>query len=415
VTALDVGEEAANEMGARVFASCFFVSAVLAGAPIRAQTVDSPPPGSVSGHVSCADTNRPARLARVTIEPVDDFLAVRVDAGGNIVRQRSVSTAIVAQTGADGDYSIESVPPGPYYIVAELPGYLSPVTEFAVENMSLPNAHDEQRFRELLQKITVIGGRTARMDFRLERGGTIDGKVLYDDGSPVTGAWINVLRKDEKLGWQPLSDIALSRFQYALATDDRGHYRITMLAPGEYLVAVAIRQVTMSSSGETLPGLAAPRGSLFTTQIYVGGSARRGTAKPITLRKGEEYTGADITVAISKMHLLSGTIVSARDGHPIDRAAVSLVDSTDGTPVKEAAVFGNGRFAMQFVPEGEYLLKVTDAKDGAMQTSPSEGSTETYTRFVPQHVYADAEQSLIVSGDVSGLTIQVPEPTGSGP
>ena len=415
MTALDVGEEAANEMVARVFVSCFFVSAVLTGAPILAQAVDSQVPGSVTGHVDCADTKRPARLARVTIEPVADLKAVSVDAKGNIVRQRSVSTAIVAQTGADGSYSIESIPPGQYYILAELPGYLSPLTEFALENIALPNEQDERRLHETLQRVTVLSGQTARMDFRLERGGAIDGRVLYDDGSPVMGAWINVLRKDEKLGWRPLSDIALSRFQYALTTDDRGHYRITMLAPGEYLVAVAIRQVTMSSSGEPLPGLTAPRDDLFSTQIYVGDSASRGTAKPIMLHKGEEHTGADITVAISKMHMLSGMIVAARDGHPINRATVSLVDTIDGSPVKEAVVIGNGRFAMPFVPEGEYLLKVTDAKDGAMETGPIEGGTGTYSRFVPQHVYADAKQSLIVSGDVSGLTIKVPEPTSPRP
>jgi hypothetical protein len=133
------------------------------------------------------------------------------------------------------------------------------------------------------------------------------------------------------------------------------------------------------------------------------------------LHKGEEYTGADITVGISKMHVLSGTVVAARDGHPIDRATVSLVDTIDGTPAKEAVVFGNGRFAMQFVPEGEYLLKITDTKDGAMESGSIEGGTGTSSRFVPQHVYADAEQSLIVSGDVSGLTIKVPEPAGPGP
>ena len=407
--------EAANKMGARVLASCFFVSVLLTGVAVRAQAVAPQPPGSVSGHVSCADTNRPARLARVTIEPVEDLQAVSVDAKGNIVRQRTISTAIVAETGADGGYSIESVPPGQYYILAELPGYLSPLAEFSSENIALPSEQDERRFREGLQRVIVLSGQTARMDFRLERGGAIDGRVQYDDGSPVTGAWINVLRKDEKLGWQPLSDIALSRFQYALATDDRGHYRVAMLPAGEYLIAVAIRQVTMSSSGETLPGLTVPRDSPRSTQIYVGDSTSRGAAKPITLRKGEEYTGADITVAISKLHTVSGTVVARGDGHPIDRATVSLVDAVDGTPVKEAGVSGNGRFAMPFVPEGEYLLKVSDARDGAMETGPMEGGTGTYSRFVPQHLYADAEQSLIVGGDVSGLTVKVPEPAGHRP
>lgn len=402
-------------MGARVFVSCFLVFGVLAGAAIRGQTAYQSPPGSVSGHVSCADTNHPARLARVTIEPADDLLAVGVDTKGNIVKQRSVPAAIATQTGADGSYSLEAVPAGHYYIVAELPGYLSPVTEFTSENMLVPNEQDEERFRERLQKITVISGRTTQMDFRLERGGAIDGKVSYDDGSPVSGAWINVQRKDEKLGWQPLSDIAINRFQYALMTDDRGHYRIAMLAPGEYLVAVAIRQMTMSSTGETLPSLIAPRDNLSSTQIYVGNSASRATAKPITLHQGEEHPGADITVAISKMHVLSGTVVAERDGHPLDRATVSLVDSADGTLIKEEPVFGNGRFAMQFVPEGEYLLKISDAIDGTMQTGLLENGTGTYTRFVPHHVYANAEQSLTVAGDVSGFAIKVPEPAALHP
>ena len=152
----------------------------------------------------------------------------------------------------------------------------------------------------------------------------------------------------------PLSDVALNRFQSTLMTDDRGHYRVTMLSPGDYLVAVAIRPVTMSFSGEALPSLVAPRGDPFTTQIYPDGSASRRTAKPITLRKGEEHTGADITVPVSRMHMISGTVVAARDGHPTDRANVSLVDPVDGTSIKGTVMFGNGRFAMQFVSEGEY-------------------------------------------------------------
>jgi len=397
-------------MGARVFVLCFLVSAVLASAPIQGQTGNSQAPGSVSGHVQCADTNKPARLARITIEPVDDLRAVSVDAAGNILRRRGVATAILTQTGADGAYTFDSLPPGQYYIVAELPGYLSPLTEFTSENMLVPNEQDERRFREVLQKVTVLSGQMARMDFRLQRGGAIDGKVLYDDGSPVIGAWINVLWKDEKRGWVPLTDIALSRFPYAPTTDDRGHYRVAMLLPGEYIVSVGIRQVAMSVSGGTMPGVSVPEDSLRSTQIYFGGSTSRDQARPLTLHHSEELTDANITVAMTKLRLLSGTVVAASDGHPIDRATISLVDTVEGNPVREATMFGGGRFTMPLVPEGNYLLRVTEAMDGEIQTAPFEGGTGTSSQFVPKHVYGDAEQPLVVGGDVSGLTVKVPEP-----
>ena len=397
-------------MGVRVSVLCFFVSAVLAGTPLQAQTADSQAPGSVTGRVYCADTDKPARLARITIEPVDDLRAVSVDAAGNILRRRSVAVAILTQTGADGAYSIDSLPPGQYYIVAELPGYLSPLTEFTSENMLLPNEQDERHFREVLQRVTVISGQTARMDFRLQRGGAIDGRILYDDGSPVIGAWINVLRKDEKRGWVPLTDIALSRFPYAQTTDDRGHYRLAMLPPGEYIVSAGIRQVAMSISGGTMPGVTVPEDNLRSTQIYFGGSTRRDQARPLTLRNSEEITGADITVAMTKLHLITGTVIAASDGHPIDRATVSLVDSVDGNPVREVTVFGSGRFTISLVPEGNYLLRVSEAMDGEIQAVPVEGGTGTSSQFVPKHVFGDTQQPLVVGGDVSGLTVKVPEP-----
>jgi hypothetical protein len=402
-------------MGAREFVSCFFVSAVLAGAPIQAQTADQQGPGAVTGHVYCADTQKPARLARVTIEPVDDLRAVSVDAAGNILRRRSVATAILTQTGPDGAYWFESLPPGQYYIVAELPGYLSPLTEFTSETMLVPNEQDERRFREVMQRVTVMSGQTARMDFRLQRGGAIDGRVLYDDGSPVIGAWINVLRKDAKQGWVSLTDIAFSRFPYAPTTDDRGHYRVDMLPPGEYLVSVEIRQVVMSVSGGTMPGVTVPEDRLRSTQIYFGGGTSRDQARQLTLHHSEELTDADITVAMSKLRMISGTVVAARDGHPIDRATISLVDTVEESPVREAAVFGGGRFTIPLVPEGKYVLKVTEAMDGEMQTTPAEGGAGPSSHFVPHHVYANAEQPLVVSGDVSGLTVKVPEPANHRP
>ncbi len=402
-------------MGARVLASYFVVGAVLAGIAGRGQTVDSQAPGSVIGHVDCADTNRPAPLARVTLEPVEDFHAISVDAKGNIAPRR-VPTTTVTETGADGGYLFDKVAPGQYYIVAELPGYLSPLAEFTSEEFRLPTETTERRFGEVLQRMTVVSGQTARMDFRLERGAAIEGKVLYDDGSAVTGSAIVVLRKDEQLGWRSVTDVSLDRFQSPPMTDDRGRYRVAMLAPGEYTVAVDIQHFTMTTSGAAFAGQMPLRDEPGGTRIYLGNATSRAVAKPVTLHRAEEYTGADIRVPMSKLHTVSGTVVAMRDGHPIDRANVSLVDATDGTPLKETWVsFGSGRFTLSFVPEGEYTVKVMNAADGVIDTGPMEGGQGTYSRFVPRHVYADTEQPLQVRGDVAGVAVKIPEPAGHRP
>jgi hypothetical protein len=211
--------------------------------------------------------------------------------------------------------------------------------------------------------------------------------------------------------------MALNRFQNALRTDDRGRYRVAMLGPGEYLVAVDILRYTMATlSGAAFAGPTVPREQPGGTRIYLGDATTRADAKPVTLHRAEEYTGADITVPMTKLHTVSGTVIAAGDGHPLDRATVFLVDATDGTSLKETWVsFGTGRFTMTFVPEGGYLVKVTNAADGVIQNEPIEGSEMTNSRFVPRHVYGDAEQPLQVSGDVAGVTVKVPEPAGHRP
>jgi hypothetical protein len=369
--------------------------------------------------VDCGDTNKPARLARVTLEPVDDLRAISLDARGNIVPRR-VPTMTVTETGMDGSYLFDRVAPGQYYIVAELPGYLSPLEEFTTEEIRLPTEATEQRFSEVLQHLTVVTGRTARMDFRLERGGAIEGKIVYDDGSPVTGLAVAVLRKDEHLGWRPVTDVSLSRFQRPPTTDDRGRYRISMLPPGEYTVAVeleAMQGLSMMASGD--PAFSAEmilRQPSWATRIYLGDVTGRANAKVVSLRGGEEHSEANITIPMRKLHTVSGTVVATRDGHPVDRAHVLLEDSTDGSTVKETWVsFSAGKFTFSFVPEGDYLMKVMNAADGAVDTVQTESGQVTESHFVPRHVYADTEQPLQVGGDIDKVSVKVPEPAGHRP
>jgi hypothetical protein len=84
----------------RLLALVAFV-ATAAWAQEAMPTTESNIYGSVSGHVYCADTNAPARLARVTLEPEEEF-------GDGDQNAKEVGTAadrpetIVANTKLDG-------------------------------------------------------------------------------------------------------------------------------------------------------------------------------------------------------------------------------------------------------------------------------------------------------------------------
>lgn len=169
-------------MRLRAYARCLLLVALVATgwAQPSQQASETQGFGSVVGHVYCADTNAPARFARVTIEPIEDFVHgvdIRPLAG-------RIPSTTLAETRADGSFSIENVIPGTYYILAELAGYLSPLAEFTSEEIMEPTDLGEKRIRAALQQVTVVRNQASRMDFRIERGAAISGRALYDDGGP---------------------------------------------------------------------------------------------------------------------------------------------------------------------------------------------------------------------------------------
>src|ERR1700743_1946758 len=90
------------------------VAISLAAAAQQAPTKQ--PTTTVTGHVYLADTNTPARLASVMLEPVR-----AVDEAGSVTHQkldgeRIMMTAV--QTTLDGSFSIPQVAPRTSYVVA---------------------------------------------------------------------------------------------------------------------------------------------------------------------------------------------------------------------------------------------------------------------------------------------------------
>jgi hypothetical protein len=367
--------------------------------------------GSLSGHVYCADTNAPARFARVTIERAEDFEDIDRDAKAAAVSAH-IPSANIVETDLDGSFSIEDVVPGRYYVLVEMPGYLSPLAMLPPDNVSLTSDEDKKKIRSILRQVTVVGNQTSQLDFRLVKGAALSGRILYDDGSPVVAAPLSLFRKEKDGTWKETSNGLQDRFPGQRTTDDLGRYRIAALSPAEYVVSVDLRRVTVSVIGSFL-GVQGfnGRGAAEPVHVYSGNTTRRRDAKPFALTEGEDRSGADIIVPISKLHSLSGTIVAEEDGHPLSSGLILLLDAFDRSTVNEAWVqFADGRFKMEFVPEGDYVLKISSATDSVRETGSIQGSQNgTFTRLRPVRNYVDAEQPLAVNGNLSGIVVKMME------
>ncbi len=142
--------------------------------------------GIVTGHVYCADTNAPARMASVQLEPAKAHSHFSGDtpAGG------------VAQTGFDGAFTLSNVPPGSYYVVVAKAGYLSP-RAYAED---VDNAEPQPAAAQppiVIPRVDVQADQTASVEIRLERGAAISGTVRFDDGSPASDVMVMLLQRSK--------------------------------------------------------------------------------------------------------------------------------------------------------------------------------------------------------------------------
>jgi hypothetical protein len=357
--------------------------------------------GTVTGHVYCADTNTPARMASVQLERLEDV----EDRGADRPYHYSgPPSGGVVQTAFDGSFTFSSVPPGSYYVVVSAPGYLSPRANGDEFDNAAPQPPAGQQ-PIVIPKVNVQADQTANIDVRLERGAAISGTVRFDDGGPASGVHVMVLhrRKDK---W------VLSNFTSVIiggnmdTTDDLGRYRVSGLRDRDYLVMLQLSRTDLESRGARDAGLSGVERSML--RIYSGDTPHIGDAVPVKLGAGEEHSGADITIPLSKFHSISGVVTAAGDGHPINSGHLSIEDPRDKEAVVDAELGSDGTFHLEGVPEGTYTLYVRSPRDQQFR-EVSVGNQQTITNEKTLHQYSDLEQTLKVEGDIPSLVLTVTE------
>ena len=274
-----------------------------------------------------------------------------------------------------------------------------------------------------LPRVKVEADHTETAEVRLERGAAISGTILYDDGTPAAELSVKLLHKDPTGKWVPLNNTSYRTFT---TTDDRGQFRIPSLLGDEYLLETDL----VLSDYKTSHSSGGPGGEEFEFVMqntismipYFGsGLTKQADATSIKLRAGRELTGQDMLLPISKLHHLTGHVAAGPDSHFVNAADVALLTADDQKQFTTAKVLrDDGLFHFDFVPPGDYILRITNARDVTWEPGrPQPGAPAS--PFPPAdkerilHAYGSVDIPLKLEGEQLGITATVPPGTKPDP
>lgn len=374
-----------------------------------AQTPASPtsptPTGAVIGQVTYADTQLPARLAHVVLQPMVDLHSPALGANG---KERTPEGVFHLQTvGLDGSFAITAVPQGLYYVIAEQDGYISPLSLFTRADLNRPDDAMLRKIARYMTPISVTAGQTTQVQVRLIRGATIGGTVRFEDGSPVVNSAVNLLQRDAKGEWKSIRTGHLASHNSSY-TDEQGAYRFSGLPAGEYLVRASVELNNVMLNYIFASGGSTNYGDGYRLRIFPGDVFRPRDAKPVKVEEGESVPGEDIDVPLSKLHSLSGVVLRPNSAAAVNAAHLTLVYPDTGDEVVSTEVNTNdGSFHFDFVPEGNYTLRVTGIADVQRTEVPSceqcVPPTRTETKILTS--YGNVSMPVQLTGDQSGLIV----------
>jgi hypothetical protein len=340
------------------------------------------PGGTVTGLVLAQDTQRPVRFAEVQFDPVKPTEGR--NRGGGLERVR---------TEVDGTFTAPSVPAGDYYVTASAVGYI-PERELLLAKINA--GADPAQLLSSLPMVHVAAGGNTNVTVTLERGATISGRLQWEDGSPVAGQAVTANHINQKTSQLPAPLPQLPQFgNNAFAvTDDRGAFRISGLAAGDYVVLASVH-----SSGPRFGGFgghfaAQPEASVT---FYAPGVFHASAAQVFTLRAGDERTDVRLTLDMRSLRTVSGTATSS-NGSPVASGAITLMDPNDPAVRFHGSLAPDGSFTLRYVPQGTYMLQLFGAS-----SQPASGRRETSsgaTTFQPL-----SQTVTVTDSGLSNLTL----------
>jgi hypothetical protein len=163
----------------------------------------------------------------------------------------------------------------------------------------------------------------------------------------------------------------------AQQTNDLGEFRVSGLAPGEYVLAAMPRGLSPFGGPGVLP--TAGTGRTTTATTFYPGTTDQAAALPIVISAGAEVGNIVFTMQTTPAFRVSG-IVLDESGKPVAHAMVTLLgDPRSGLfgPAGSALSQDDGRFVIGEVSPGSYRVSASMMMIGG-GTSSSIGATVAF-------------------------------------
>jgi hypothetical protein len=393
--------------------------ALATAAQAQAPSADSAPPavGHLTGRVSCRDTGQPGRFASIQLLSAQaDTLPPLTPAADLTDADRTKSLAAITSalksalkgvlggshlstlSGLDGTFQLDKIPPGTYYVIAQLPGYTSPLSTLSQQDKLAPQADTLAAIASQAQKLIVLPGQTLNVKIELNRGATLGGSIAYSDGSPAPNVAPQLLLQAKDGTWKQIAANA----PLPAVTDDHGGFRIFGLAPGRYAVRAALptdQAIIGIGLGQMSTHLA-PGDALV---VYSGGAVHESDLKPIELAGEDNRRDVKLTFPLQGLHTIAGTVVAESDQHPVNAGSIELQDPATKASLRTVSVGHDGSFILHYVRDGDYVLKVSRAAD----TQSGDEDLPCPVGCKAIRSYASTALPVTVNADLSGVRLQV--------
>jgi len=394
---------------------------------------------TVTGHVICDDTHAPARFARIMLKSTtpdhagSDLMKSMTDSITKAMAKSGEPTKPQTETqkrtlaaasksmdlvtdmlgattvGLDGAYSFAGVKPGTYYVHVIFPGYLDTYSQFSEDDFASADPAVRARIAQI-PTVTVSGTDSARVEVRLERGAAVSGRILYDDGTPASGWTLTAVKPTstddpaDAVAAAMAPALAMGGLAQLSKTDDRGDYRISGLASGEYVLRASLDATAVGINKNNM----GDGGSGIKLVVYSGDTFNRSDAKTFKLIGGDEHSGTNIVVPAHHLHSILGRVVSKADGHTLNVGQVNLTVKGNPAITLMAAVRDDGSFRFEYLPTGvTYTLTLEGAADGSTtNTTGLMGMSIPNTKIL--HKYDSATTDVLLDdADVDSVHFSV--------
>jgi protocatechuate 3,4-dioxygenase beta subunit len=302
-----------------------------------------------------------------------------------VIIRRDQEGGVGQFTDADGKFTLRDLDPGTYTLSVERDRYVAA--------------------RGQSQTVSVQAGQTtANVKLKLQRTGTLSGRVVGGDGEPVSG--VNVVAAPAR------QSKGVLRRSWSAVTNDRGEYRIFDIAPGEYRVSATyaprIRDIGVRMQRRSGAGGGDSGDEAYPT-VYYPATLDLRLATVVSVAAGAELHGFDVQLVRATGVRVRGRVAPPAGGSPAPVfQVVTLVPAgrMDSPPQTHEVLVrdAKGEFEFSGVMPGTYRLQL---ETGGINESGRMSARRTLTVGV-----TDLEGIELTPGPPASLSGRVVAPEG---